>query len=359
MKIVSSIVVAFVFLLGLTVSAQTNVPLFIKGNVGIKYNSRTAEKPVLGVSDLYDLNINVANSALFHGTITDTPQIIDGWVSKTVVQKRGLKYDVALDVVNPKILPVDPNNSKSVRNVGRMYGNVPILSDGTYDYNQGSLTVDILPMGNAGGFSSKFTGIAIGKPMNRPANWMDTVQRQTVNITRSINGKTMTVALKKYDKMEFRQHVISAGPVAIYQAVTVNGELYYDYDKSCWFFNNVTVQYADNGNVKIDRLTGTIRWVEPKRGNGEYQFDIRVNEPPPSATAAFETKASDESSFFETDTTVPAVSGTMKYADTLRGDTTLASNVTIDLNGSNITKQQLMVVAKLIIFSSVVPMNAD
>lgn len=302
------------------------------------------------------MNINVANSALFRGTIADQPQLIDGWISKSVTQRRQLTYDINCDVVNPK-------NPSQTKNVGRLYGTVPIGSDGVYNYDQGTLTVDVLPIGNAGGFSSKFSGQAAGKPLARPANWMDTLSRQTVNITRSVNGKTMTVALKKYDKMEFRQHVIAAGPVAFYQPVTVNGEMLYDYDKNCWFFNNVTVQYADAGVVKIDRLTGTIRWVEsPQRkqnGEGEYQFDIRVNEPPPNAAAVFDTKASDESAFFETDATIPAVAGTFKYKDTLRGETTMASQVAIDLQGNNITKQQAMVIAKVIIFSSVVPMNAD
>jgi hypothetical protein len=167
----------------------------------------------------------------------------------------------------------------------------------------------------------------------------------------------MTVALKKYDKMDFRQHVIGAGPVQIYQPVTVNGEMLYDYDKSCWFFNNVTMQYAEGGVIKIDRLNGTIRW---DKKTSEYQFDVRVNEPPPKDNAAFETAAaSDESSFFETDTTVPALTGTMKYKDSVRGDVTLASLVTIDLRGNNITKQQVMSLCKIIVFSSVVPMNSD
>jgi hypothetical protein len=211
-------------------------------------------------------------------------------------------------------------------------------------------------MGNAGGFTSKFTGTAAGKPMNRPANWMENLKLQTVNITRTVNGKTTTVALKKYDKMQFMQHVLAAGPVSLYQNVTVNGEMLYDYDKECWFFNNVTMQYAENNLVKIDRLSGTIRW---DKKNNEYQFDVRVNEPPPSATAAFETAATDESAFFETDTTVPALVGTMKYKDAKRGDTTMASNVTIDLQGNNISKQQVMALSKIIIFSSVVPMNSD
>jgi hypothetical protein len=57
---------------------------------------------------------------------------------------------------------------------------------------------------------------------------------------------------------------------------------------------------------------------------------------------------------------VPGLSGTMKYKDTMNanGDT-LASAVTIDLNGNNITKQEVMVLGKVIIFASVIPMNSD
>ena len=356
MKYNTLIVTALVLANAFSVSAQTNSPLLIKGNMDIKYNSRMTPSPTKGTKDVYTLNVNMANSALFRGTITDQPQIIEGMFSKNIVQARKLDYDIACDVVNPK-------NPTQTKNVGRMYGVVPIASDGTYRYDSGTLTVDILPMGNAGGFSSKFSGIAVGKPMGRPSNWLEKLQRDAVNITRSVNGKTMTVTLNKYDKMEFRQFVIGAGPVQIYQPVTVNGDILYDYNKNCWFFNNVTVQYADNGLVKIDRLTGTIRWVEsPARkqnGEGEYQFDIRVNEPPPSADAAFTTKVSDESAFFETDTAVPALTGTMKYKDTLRGETTMASQVAIDLSGNNINKQQAMVLCKMIILSSVVPMNSD
>jgi hypothetical protein len=84
-----------------------------------------------------------------------------------------------------------------------------------------------------------------------------------------------------------------------------------------------------------------------------------VNEPPPKDNAAFDTKVSDESAFFETDSTVPALTGSMKYKDSTRGDVTLASLVTIDLAGNNISKQQVMSLCKIIVFSSVVPMNSD
>lgn len=333
--------------LGFESQAQTNIP--VKGSIDIKFTSRNTTPPEKNVLDVYTVNVNVANSALFQGTITDQPQIIDGWVNKTVVQPRLLKYDINCDVINPK-------NPSQTRNVGRMFGNVPIASDGTYAYDRGTLEMSILPMGNAGGFTSKFGGIAEGKPLARPSNWMNTLQRQTINITRSVNGKTTVVSLKKYDKMEFKQHVIAAGPVAIYQNVTVNGEMLYDYEKECWFFNNFTMQYSENNVIKIDRLSGTIRW--DKKGN-EYVFDIRVNETPPSAAAIFDTKTADESSFFETDTTIPALLGSMKYKDTKRGDVTLSSSVSVELNGNNLTKQQVMSMAKIILFSSVIPMNSD
>lgn len=341
-------VIGLVSALALPSMAQsTNPPTFIKGTLDIKYNSRNSEKPVKGVVDQYSVNVNVCNSALFHGTIVDRPQIIDGWVSKSVVQTRRVSYDIDLDVVNPK-------NPSQTRNVGKLKGEVPIASDGLYNYDQGSLSIDVLPMGQAAGFSSKFSGTVNGKPMNRPANWLDTFKGNAVSITRSVGGKPQTVVLKKYDKMSYNQAVLGAGPVQYYSPVTVTGEMLYDYDKNCWFFNNVSLVYG----ARRDTVTGTIRWVEPSKGNGEYQFDVRVNEPPPSENAAF-APAGDESSFFSTDSTIPSLSGTMKYKDTLRGETTLASHVEIDLNGNNLSKPQVVALAKVIIFSAVVPMNSD
>lgn len=331
-------------------------PLTVKGSLNIAYNSRSQAKPTPGVKDVYELKVNVANSAVFSGKIYDQPQIIDGWINKKVIQPRVLKYDVACDAVNPQ-------NPTQTRNIGRMFGDVPITPDGVYKYDSGSLVVDILPMGSAAGFTSKFGGQALGKPMNRPANWMDTLRRETINITRNVNGKQLTVALKKYDKMDFVQVVLAQGPIQIYQPVTVNGSLIYDYDKSCWFFNNFAVQYADGGVIKIDRIAGTIRWVEdPQResnGIGQYEFDVRVNEPVSDGTGAFAAQA-DESAFFTTDTNIPGLTGTMKYKDTINSaGATTSSQVAIDLTGNNISKQQVMVLSKVIIFASVVPMNSD
>jgi hypothetical protein len=336
-----------------TAQTSTNPPTFIKGDMTIQYNTRQNTPVAHGVKDTYTVNVNVCNSAQFHGTITDLPQLIEGWVKKDVTQKRVLTYDIAADLVNPK---PNPDGTHTVRNVGRLFGTVPITSDGVYHYGQGSLVMDIIPMGQAAGFTSQFKGDVQGKPLNRPANWLDTISLNSISLTRvGANGKSTTVVLKKYDKMVYSNTELGAGPAQFYTAVTVSGEMLYDYDKNCWFFNNVSLAYAGH----YDRITGTIRFVEPARGSGEYQFDVRVNEPAPSETAAFSAGPTDESAFFETDNTIPSLTGTMKYKDTLRGDTTMASAVTIDLKGNGLTKAQTMALCKMIIFSAVVPMNAD
>ena len=348
--LITAVTVAF------TAPAQTNA-LFVRGNLNIDYVTRKSPAGTKNIQDTYDINLNVANSVLFHGRMTDRPQIIDGWINKAVTQSRSLKYDVSCDIMNPR------NTAQVKKNVSKLTGFVNIASSGEYNYS-GGLGFSVLD--RMAGSDSKFSGVAAGKPLVRPANWSDQI-RQTVNISRIVNGKVMTVALKKYDKMEFRSLVLAAGPIPLYTDATVNGEMLYDYDKNTWFFNNITVTYSvpqssgDNA-FKSDRISGTIRWVEDEarktNGKGQYEFDVRVNEPIVSEFPAA-AAASDESAFFSADATVTGLTGTMKYQDTLKGETTLASAVAIDLVGNSITKQQLMVLTKIIIFVSVIPMNAD
>ena len=350
----------FLALAAFTASAQTNKPVTITGTMDINFKSKTT--PGKGVRDQYDVTVNFSDSALFHGTIYDQPQIIErkSWsLAQGVTQPRILEYALDLDVINPH----DPTH-RQTKNVGQMSGFVPISSDGVYHYDEGSLVVDTIQIGLAPGLHSKFDGTAAGKPLNRPKDWdWHSLVCKPVTVTRSVNGKVSAVVVAKYDKMDFHSVVLAEGPVQIYQPVTVNGQMLYDYDKNCWFFNNFSVQYAEGRDLKVDRVTGTIRWVEdPNRksnGLGHYDFDIRVNEPAPDASSAF-AAPSDESAFFSTDATVPGLTGTMAYKDNLNaGGDTLSSAVTIDLNGNNINKQQVMVLAKVIIFASVIPMNSD
>jgi hypothetical protein len=136
----------------------------------------------------------------------------------------------------------------------------------------------------------------------------------------------------------------------------------YDYDRSAWHFQNVTAGYVADAKRSLDTLTGNIRWVEsPQRklnGEGEYQFDIRVNEPPPSEASVFNGPA-DESAFFSESAAVPSLRGTMKYKDTMVNGQVTASVIQIDLKGEQLTKQQAMYFAKMLLMSCVVPLNAE
>ncbi len=351
MKTKSIIILTVIALiLAVTGFAQTNPPLFVKGNIDIKYYSRYTPTPVKGSNDVYTLNVNVANSVLFDGVIIDTPQIIDGYFTKSVVQPRSLSYDIACDVIRPNSNPIQK------RNVGRILGKVPINSDGTYRYDLGLLEISVIPIGTASGFTSKFGGTVAGKPLVRPANWFETLKQEAVNITRTQNGKTTTITLNKYDKLVFNNHVLASGPIASYGSAVVSGELFYDYDKAVWFFRNIILQYTEGNTVKISPVGGTIRW--DKKLN-EYDFDIRFDEAPSNANAVFESKASDESSFFEVDLTGHSLTGKMSYKDVKRGETTLSSQVAINLTANNLTKFQVFAITKLILFSSVIPMNSD
>ena len=375
MKTKSLIVTALLMAMSFVVSAQTpqpqpNFPVFIRGNMDIKYNSKAV---VETAKDVYTLDFNVCNSARFQGTITDTPLIMSGLINKVVSSPRSLYYDISCDILDPK-----KNGQMVGKNVSHLVGKVPIDLSGTYNYNAGNLEFSVLD--KRAGSDSKFGGLAAGKPLNRPDNWLDKAKLKTVYITRNIGGTIHKVALTKYDKMEFQPLTFAAGPLGIYQTATANGEMYYDYDKYEWFFKDIKVDYSTistNGqNVpQSDRLTGTIRWIpdahRAQNGLGHYEFDIRVNEP--IATEFTSTAPiTDESSFSEVDNSVPSLTGTMAYKDSLdpktvnvandplgNNATTLSSAITVDLNGNGINKYQAMVLFKMVILASVVPMNSD
>ncbi|MFT3870896.1 MAG: hypothetical protein QM715_20780 [Nibricoccus sp.] len=331
--------------------AQSSKPTFIKGDLNIRFNTRKTEDGKIkeGVSDVYTLNVNVSDSSLFRGTIEHRPTIPGTF---GVAQTGQLTYALDCDVINPA-------NVSQTRNVGKLFGTIPVDQNNVYRFSDGSLRVSVFGIGAAKGFESKFSGLALGKPPAKSEGIIDRMKKEALNFR---NSKGVSISVSKYDKMEFQQHVLASGPVQIYPEVTVNGSLIYDYGRSAWFFQNVTVTYAVDGRRLQDSLTGNIRWVESanrrSNGEGEYQFDIRVNEPPPSEAAVF-AAPSDESAFFATDDLITSLVGTMKYKDTMSGDSVISSSVTIGLTGNKLTKQQTMYLCKLLFLSAVVPLNAE
>lgn len=325
--------------------AITAKPLAITGGMTISFPTRTNKST--GVVDTYALEVNVANSALFRGTVTQRPFM------KQMIganQSGQLTYAIDTDVVNPA-------NPAQTVNVGRLFGTVLVDERNVYRFDDGFLKLNVNPRGKAAGFESRFTGLALGKPP--AASGIAKIKQDTLRL---VSGKGGAVTLKNYDIMRFQNLVLAAGPVQIYPEVTMAGDMPYDYDRSIWYFKNVTVNYGVNGQRMFDTLTGTIRWIEDAarktNGLGHYDFDVRVNEPPPSESAVFG-GTNDESSFFSQDDSIPTLTGTISYKDTMNGDTVTGSIVVIDLRGNKLTKQQMMYLAKLIFLTILVPFNAE
>lgn len=346
MKIISAIIGLS---LALQVGAQinNNVPTFIKGNMQIQYNTRV--KPgELGVTDNYKINMNISNSTAFNGEIKFLP-VVPGTLYG-ISQNASLAFEMDCDVINPA-------NPKQTKKVARLYGKVPITPEGAYQFDQGNVVIGLIAQGT----ESKFTGLAQGKPLIRQKGWFESLQQEALSLTRGSKGK---VVVKKYDKMVFQSHKIPAGPISMYPESIVNGEMIYDYDRYVWYFNNVTITYHFQGGQRTDKLTGNIRWVEhanrKNNGEGEYQFDVHINEPPANEASMFANAVADEASFFATDSNYPALTGTMKYKDTIvGGEKVTASLVTVDLVGQKLDKQQVMNLYKLLFFTAIVPMNAE
>ena len=139
----------------------------------------------------------------------------------------------------------------------------------------------------------------------------------------------------------------------------VDGNLDYDYDTGNWYTNGIRFRYTFDGKEIEDVVTGSIKWVEdPNRatnGKGQYEFNLRFNEEqnkPATDESAVFADTQGEEAFFVVDNSVPAMTGSIGFEDTMisRGEeepTVVASKVTYNLNANKLTKQQVMNFFKL------------
>jgi hypothetical protein len=331
----------------------------IKGKLDIQFNSRvqvdSAGNPTLGVKDVYTFDVMVVDTLGFQGTIQVLPTVLSSRMGSER-QRAALDYSLNLLVANPA-------NLSQKKAVGKLVGEVQIDKQGVYHFDQGTLRIAVDAMGKATGFESAFRGTAVGKPPKN-ASLAEKVKKQALTLTRQVKGKTVSLVVKDYDIMTLQGLVLAAGPVRSYPETTVNGEMMYDYERSAWYFRNLTMTYQMDGKAVTDKVTGNIKWVEsPQRktnGQGQYEFDVRFNEPEQTGneTAVFQ-KADDEAAFFATDTSLPSLTGTAKYVDRFRGETVTSSAVVIDLVGNNLNKTQVVNAFKLIWLVDVVPVNAE
>ena len=327
----------------------------ISGTMDIAFGTRTnldssgdlkQGSPAIGAKDEYKLNLSVAKTTEYNGTITRQPNLFTKNLGRRK-QDALLTYSIDLAVLNPRDL-------KQKRVVGKWVGTVPIdTNTGAFDLAGGRskespLRIAVDSIGSAQGFQDYFSGRLIGK-----AEKKDNLAQYTFK--RIVGNKTVQVVVKKSDPMRFDNIKLAKGPAGSYPPCVVSGRLDYDYETGNWFTDGIRFVYSLDGKDYEDVVTGSIKWVEdPDReanGKGYYEFNLRFNEEKnaksSSEAAAFE-KMSDEDAFFAVDDSIPCLTGRIAYVDTMgEGDLPTSSKVTYNLNANKLTKQQVVNFAKL------------
>lgn len=328
----------------------------ISGEMQIDFRTRTMMdttgdyvdgSPALGVQDVYAFTLSVAKTTEFSGQVVRQPNVYTKTLRK-LKQGAALGFDVTLAVLNPRDL-------KQKKAVGKWVGVVPIDTEsGSYNLAGGSkeerpLRIVVDTVGAAKGFEDPFRGRMYGK-----AEKKDTLA--SYSFKRVVGKKTVEVTVKRSDPMKFVNVELAKGPAEIYPHTFVNGRLDYDYETGNWFTDGLRFKYSLNGKDVEDVMTGSIKWVEdPDRatnGKGYYEFNLRFNEDRNQA-AGSEADAfagmSEEDAFFAVDNTIPCLTGTVSYVDTMMadGETPSSSVVTYNLNANKLTKQQIMNLFKL------------
>lgn len=329
----------------------------ITGTMDIDFATRTtpdssgdlkAGSPAIGVKDNYKLNLRVAKTTEFTGSISRQPNLY----TKTLGRR---KQDALLGFdISCAVLKSDDPKVKKV--IGKWVGTIPIdTNTGAYDLAGGRakespLRFAIDTAGKATGFVDNFSGRLVGK-----AEKKESLASQTYK--RIIGDKTVQIVVKKSDPMRFDNLILAKGPVETYPRTSVNGRLDYDYETGNWFTDGIRFSYNLDGKDIEDVVTGSIKWVEdPDRkanGKGYYEFNLRFNEgkfkKAPGEAAAFD-KLSDEDAFFAVDNTVPCLTGRISYVDTMGGSADAppsSSKITYSLDANKLTKQQIMNFFKL------------
>lgn len=334
----------------------------IKGTMEIDFPTRYqldgSGNPKPGVKDEYKFDLNAAKTTQFSGTIYRVPRLTkEGNILQGERETQGnqLEYNVDLSVINPN----DPTQKKAV---GKWVGVVPIDGSGVYDLSgttKSAHRVQVDAIGKAAAFTEKFGGMLQGKAREKK-------ESKAIQFVRKVAGKEVKFEVKNSDPMRFDNVTIAPGPAGSYPKTMLTGNLDFDYDTGNWLTNGLKFRYSFDGKDVEDVVTGTIKWVEdPNRdsnGKGRYEFNLRFNEAkvtPATTEADAFAGMSDEEAFFAVDNSIPALTGTIEYQDTMDGDGRVThSKVTYALNANKLTKQQIVNMAKLLLLA-VGPFNDE
>ncbi|MEZ6015803.1 MAG: hypothetical protein R3F49_11855 [Planctomycetota bacterium] len=331
-------------------------PNVIAGTMDITFETRTKldvsgdlkkGSAAIGAKDTYTLDVQVAKTTEFSGTIQRQPKLYSKILGRTK-QDAELTYSVDLTVINP-------NDAKQKRTVGKWVGTVPMNPEtGAYDLAGGKakespLRVSVDAVGRAQAFQEMFSGRLMGKSEKKESLGSSVYKRV-------IGKRTVEVKVLRSDPMRFESMVLAMGPAMSYPRTTVSGRLDYDYETGNYFTDGITFRYTHDGQEYEDLVTGSIKWVQEKdyatSGKSYYEFNLRFNEAKHMSAAgegaAFESM-SEEDAFFAIDTSIPALTGRISYVDMIPGEdeAPTSSKVTYALDANKLTKQQVMNFFKL------------
>jgi hypothetical protein len=359
------ILVASMALVVLAMTVPVSADSSCKGTMSIDYNTRvqtdSAGKPLLGVADLYTLDLKVADNGKpkvrYYGTIKHLPTISSRVLGREKQAAR-LVYDIKLSVFRS-------TDGREIE-AGKIAGVVPITPENVYEYSRGTLETITDTVGIVEGFRAPFKGRAFGKPKEDTSTLGSiTKQAKAIKVFQNKAGK---IVVDKYDVMKLENALIGAGPGRGYSEVGINGAMTYCYKRYVWFFDegfNITTTIA--GKPVQNRLSGNVKWTEsePKGGirEGAYRYDVRYNETiAPGGEAKF-FQEENEDAFFAVDPSLVCITGTMSYKDTMEGQgedaTPVKSVIVVDLTGNKVHYLDLRAFVEMSGFLAVVPWNEE
>ncbi|MCE9644109.1 hypothetical protein K8Q93_02635 [Candidatus Parcubacteria bacterium] len=338
----------------------------ISGTMSATFNTRTnkdrtgklpAGSPAIGQQDIYQVNLQVAKSTFFDGTIKRQPWIPTATLG-TTAQVGFLEYTLRTGVINPA-------NPTQTRVLGSLIGGLSLDNEGKYHLTKppagmGELRMAIESAGPVPGFVSKFGGEIEGR-VPESAGALGFLAKAKAkgekHFALYVEGRPVKATIKNSDPVGFQNVKLASGPVAGYPEVILNGSMDFDPENSVWYLD-----LQANYGQKPDRFSGTIRWIDdPKRaqnGLGYYDLNVRVNEQAISEAEILKATAASEDDFFKADSKVPGFSGKILYKDTFQGKTVTGSAMTYEVDAHKVSKIQMMTLAKLL-FLAVGPFNDE
>ncbi|MFN8389173.1 MAG: hypothetical protein U0136_02645 [Bdellovibrionota bacterium] len=302
--------------------------------------------PEAGAVDIYTVNLTVADTLRFRGSITRVPRLVSSILGRET-QAASLRYQLEL-------LAGKDDGSRELP-IATLAGTVPMDGSGKYSLAGagGSLSLVTKSVPNIPSLTGVFGGSIFGKGLEKHG----LLSTKLHEYTRVLSGRKVQVTSKNIDPLKFVGLRLGAGPLAAYPGAVVNGNLDYDYDTGNWYADRIEVR-TDSGEQDV--ITGSIKWIEDANrsanGRGQYQFNLRYNEAKNRKAddeSAFFEGASDEQLFFAIDDKLPGVFGTVDYVDTLRSvsgnedPVVVSSKVTYHLKTSGLSKPQVVTFVKL------------